>query len=243
LNSVAVLTSMSGASAQGVALKVLSPRAFVLTRALLFVLALLPLARLLVLGFSDRLGANPAEFVIRSLGTWTLVFLCITLAVTPLRVLSGWAWLLRLRRMFGLFCFFYALLHAASYLWLDQWFDPAAVWKDVLERPFITAGFAAFVMLLPLAATSSNAMVKRLGARRWQNLHRLVYAIALAAILHYFWHKAGKNDFAEVSIYAAVIAALLGFRLVRFARARYGIVGSTDSPANNSATVSRRRTS
>ena len=221
-------------------LKVLSPRAFLLLRAALFAVALLPLARLFYLGFTDALGANPAEFVIRSLGTWTLVFLCITLAITPARVITGWAWLVRLRRMFGLFCFFYVLLHATSYLWLDQWFELAALWQDVLKRPFITAGFAAFVMLVPLAVTSTNAMVKRLGARRWQALHKLVYAIALTAILHYFWHKSGKNDFSEVSIYAAVIAVLLGFRLVRFAMDRYG---SSDSPANNSAMVSRRRIS
>ena len=221
-------------------LRVLSPGAFAWVRGVMFAAALIPLARLFYLGFNDGLGANPAEFVVRSLGTWTLVFLCLTLAITPARVLTGWAWLVRLRRMLGLFCFFYVVLHASSYLWLDQWFDLAAVWTDVLKRPFITAGFAAFVMLIPLAATSTNAMVKRLGARRWQALHKFVYAIALAAILHYFWHKASKNDFSEVSIYAAVIAVLLGFRLVRYAVARYG---SSVSPANSSAAVSRRRIS
>ncbi len=182
----------------------------------LLVVALLPLARLVYLIATNDLGANPVEFVIRSLGTWTLVLLCLTLAVTPLRVLTGWAWLLRLRRMFGLTCFAYATLHMLAFVGLDRQFDLAAVWTEVVKRPYITAGMAAFVLLVPLAATSTNAMVRRLGGRNWQRLHRLVYAIALLAILHYWWHKAGKNDFGEVSIYAIVVALLLGFRLVRW---------------------------
>ena len=198
----------------------LSADVFARLRALLFALALLPLARLVALGFLDRLGANPVEFVERSLGTWTLVMLCITLAITPLRWLTGWAWPLRLRRMFGLFCFFYVCLHFTAYVWLDQWFDLAAILKDVVKRPYITAGFAAFLLLIPLAATSTNAMVKRLGGRSWQRLHRLVYLIAGLAILHYWWHKAGKNDFSQVSIYAAVVALLLGARIVHWARRR-----------------------
>jgi sulfoxide reductase heme-binding subunit YedZ len=198
----------------------LSADVFARLRALLFALALLPLARLVALGFLDRLGANPVEFVERSLGTWTLVMLCVTLAITPLRWLTGWAWPLRLRRMFGLFCFFYVCLHFTAYVWLDQWFDLAAILKDVVKRPYITAGFAAFLLLIPLAATSTNAMVKRLGGRSWQRLHRLVYLIAGLAILHYWWHKAGKNDFSQVSIYAAVVALLLGARIVHWARRR-----------------------
>lgn len=193
---------------------------FARLRALLFALALVPLARLFYLGATGGLGANPIEFVTRSLGTWALVLLCVTLAVSPLRWLTGWAWLVRLRRMAGLFCFFYALLHVLTYAVLDHWLDWPALWADVVKRPFITAGFAAFVMLLPLAATSSNAMVRRLGARRWQALHRLVYAIALAAILHYWWHKAGKNDFFEPTAYALVIGVLLGARVVRWRRGR-----------------------
>ena len=189
-------------------------------RALLFVLALLPLARLFWLGFGGGLGANPVEFVSRSTGTWTLVMLCVTLAVTPLRWLTGWAWLARLRRMAGLFCFFYALLHVSTYAVLDHWFDWNAIFADIVKRPFITAGFVAFVLLLPLAATSSNAAVRWLGARRWQQLHRLVYLIALAALLHYWWHKAGKNDFAEPTFYAVVIGALLGVRVARWAGRR-----------------------
>jgi len=185
-------------------------------KAAVFVLALGPLARLLLLGTTGEfggLGANPVEFVTRSTGTWTLVFLCITLAITPARRLTGWNWLQRLRRMLGLFAFFYGALHFTTYFWLDQWFDLAAIGKDIVKRPFITMGFAAFVMMIPLAATSTDAMVRRLG-RRWGKLHRLVYAVAIAAILHYWWHKAGKNDFSQVGWYAAVVIGLLGWRLV-----------------------------
>lgn len=185
-------------------------------RALLFALALVPLLRLFYLGASGGLGANPVEFVTRSLGTWALVLLCATLAITPLRQLTGWAWSVRLRRMAGLFCFFYALLHVSAYVALDHWFDLAAIGADIVKRPYITAGFAAFVMLVPLAVTSTNAMVKRLGARNWQRLHKLVYLIALAAILHYWWQKAAKNDVGEPTIYAIIVGGLLGVRLARW---------------------------
>lgn len=182
-------------------------------KALIWVLALLPFARLVYLGATGQYGANPLEFVTRSTGTWTLVMLCATLAVTPLRRLSGWSWLLRIRRLLGLFAFFYGTLHFMLWLGVDRGFDLAYMAKDVFKRPFITMGFAAFVLMVPLAATSTHAMVRRLGGRRWQALHRSIYAIAVLAILHYWWHKAGKNDFGEVSIYAAVVAALLGARL------------------------------
>lgn len=165
---------------------VLAPPTFERLRALLFLAALLPLARLVYLGVGGGLGANPVEFVIRSLGTWALVMLCTTLAVSPLRWLTHWAWLARLRRMFGLFCFFYATLHVLSYVGLDQWFALGAIFKDILKRPYITVGFAAYLLLIPLAITSTNAMVRRLGGRNWQRLHRAVYAIAALAILH-FW--------------------------------------------------------
>ena len=181
----------------------------------LFVLALLPLARLLAAGFFDvlgGLGSNPVEFVTRSTGTWTLVMLCLTLSITPLRRLTGWQQLIRLRRMLGLFAFFYGTLHLITYLWFDQFFDLAAILKDVLKRPFITMGFTAFVLMIPLAVTSTDAMIRRLG-RRWSRLHRIVYAVAIAAILHYWWHKAGKNDYSEVGWYAAVVIGLLGWRL------------------------------
>jgi sulfoxide reductase heme-binding subunit YedZ len=219
---------------------VLEPRTFARLRAALFVIALLPLARLFVLGAAGALGANPVEFVIRSLGTWTLVWLVATLSITPLRLATGWAWPMRLRRMFGLFAFFYAVLHLGAYLALDHWFDLAAVWKDVLKRPYVTAGVTAFVLLLPLAVTSTNGWVRRLGGRNWQRLHRLVYPIAVLAVVHFWWQKAAKNDLAEPLAYAIIVGLLLGVRLLRFARRRYG---SVDSSANSSSTASRRRTS
>jgi sulfoxide reductase heme-binding subunit YedZ len=181
-------------------------------RLCVFAASLLPLLRLVWLGTHDGLGANPLEFVTRSTGTWALVFLCLTLTITPLRKLTGQPQWVKLRRMLGLYCFFYAALHFAIWLWLDHDFDFAEMWADVFKRPFITAGFTAFVLLLPLAATSNRAMMRRLGVN-WQRLHRLIYVIAIAAILHYCWHKAGKNDFSTVSIYAAVVAALLGLRV------------------------------
>ena len=138
--------------------------------------------------------------------------LCATLAVTPLRRLTGRNGLARIRRMLGLFTFFYASLHLTTYIWLDQWFDVMAMARDIVKRPFITVGISAFALMLPLAITSTNAMMRRLG-RRWSELHRLVYAVAPLAILHFWWHKAGKNNFFEPTIYGLVVAALLGARL------------------------------
>ncbi len=178
-----------------------------------FVLALMPLASVILAGFQGRLGANPIETISRSSGDWTLYFLCFTLAITPLRQLTGQHWLLKLRRMLGLFTFFYASLHFLCFIWFDHFFDPAAIWKDVLKRPFITVGFIAYLLLLPLAATSSDAMVRRLG-RQWARLHRLVYLVAVLAILHFWWMRAGKNDFAEPLLFGAIIALLLGTRLL-----------------------------
>ena len=192
-------------------------------RAVVFALCLVPLARVLVLGWLDRLGANPVEFVTRSSGTWTLVLLLAALAVTPVRRLTAWNWLARIRRMVGLFAFFYACLHLSTYIWLDQWFDWGAIALDVLERPFITAGMATWLVLLALALTSTDGMVRRLG-RRWQRLHRLVYLAGVTAILHYTWHKAGKNLLAEPLIYGLVLTVLLGLRLwwhLRAARRKY----------------------
>lgn len=185
-----------------------------------FVLALLPLAWLVYGAFADRLGANPAEYLIRSTGDWTLRMLCITLAITPLRVLSGNAAFARFRRMLGLFTWFYAALHLLCYSWFDMGLDLGEIARDIAKRPFILVGFSAFLLLTPLAATSFNRAVKALGARRWQALHRLVYAIAALAILHFFWMRAGKNDFAEVAVYAAILALLLGWRFARFLKAR-----------------------
>lgn len=189
----------------------------------IFGLCLLPLVRLIVLGFSGGLGANPVEFITRSTGTWTLVGLMVTLSVTPLRRLSGRSELMRYRRMLGLFTFFYACLHFVTYIWLDQFFDPAAIVKDIIKRPFITVGFTAFVLLVPLAATSTHAMIRRLG-RRWQPLHRLVYVIAILGVIHYLWLV--KKDLTEPLIYGAVLTLLLlmrlpwGVALLQLARSR-----------------------
>lgn len=182
---------------------------------LLFVAALLPFAWLVYGAFADRLGANPAEYLIRSTGDWTLRFLCLTLAVTPLRVITSQPALARFRRMLGLFTYFYACLHLLGYGWLDMGLDPAEIAKDIAKRPFILVGFAAFLLLTPLAATSFNRAIRALGAARWQALHRAVYVIAGLAVLHFFWMRAGKNDFAEVALYAAILAVLLGWRAWR----------------------------
>ena len=187
-----------------------TPRALGRIKAALFVLALVPLARLVAAAFTGGLGVNPIEFVTRSTGTWTLSLLLITLAVTPLRRVTGWNWLIRLRRMLGLFAFFYACLHFTTYLWLDQFFDAAAIAKDIVKRPFITVGMATFLLLVPLAATSTNAMIRRLGGRRWQRLHRLIYPAALLAVLHFTWMV--KVDITEPALYGALVAILLGLR-------------------------------
>ena len=182
-------------------------------KALVFLLCLLPLAKLAleifgVAGMS--LGANPIEELIHRLGIWGLNFLLITLAVTPLRRLTGKGWLLRFRRMLGLFAFFYVLMHFLTYAGLDQRFDLSVIFEDIAERPFITVGFTAFLLLIPLAATSTNAIMKRLG-RRWQKLHRLVYVIAILGVVHFYWQV--KLDTLEALVYAAILAVLLGYRL------------------------------
>jgi sulfoxide reductase heme-binding subunit YedZ len=180
---------------------------------LVFTLALLPVAWLLYGAATDNLGANPAEHLIRSFGDWTLRFLCMTLAVTPLRVMTGTPALARFRRMLGLFVYFYVVMHLLSYSWFDMGLDFDEIARDIAKRPFILVGFSAFVLLTPLAATSFNRAVKALGAKRWQVLHRIVYVIGVLAILHFFWMRAGKHDFAEVAVYASIIATLLGWRL------------------------------
>lgn len=185
---------------------------------LVFVLSLLPFAWLAWGAFTDGLGANPAEYLIRSTGDWTLRFICIVLAVTPLRVMTKTNALARFRRMLGLFAYFYVVVHLLSYSLFDMGFDIPEIAKDIAKRPFILVGFTAFVLLTPLAATSFNRAIKALGAKRWQTLHKLVYVIAGLGLLHFFWMRAGKNDFAEVFVYAAIIAALLGWRVWDFAR-------------------------
>ena len=182
-------------------------------KALLFLLCLVPLAKLTLETFGVAgmsLGANPVEELIHRFGIWGLNFLLITLAVTPLRRLTGIGWLLRFRRMLGLFAFFYVLMHFLTYAGLDQRFDLPLIFEDIVERPFITVGFTAFLLLIPLAVTSTNAMMKRLG-RRWQKLHRLVYLIAILGVVHFYWQV--KLDTLEPLIYAVILAALLGYRL------------------------------
>jgi methionine sulfoxide reductase heme-binding subunit len=184
-----------------------------------FLGGLYPLARIVLLGFTGGLGANPIEFITRSTGLWTLVFLCITLAVTPVRRLTGLNALLRFRRMLGLFAFFYVVLHFTTYVWFDKWFDVFAMLKDIIKRPFILVGFSAFVLLIPLAVTSPKAMVRKLG-RRWQTLHRLIYPIAVLAILHFWWMKAGKHDLILPKIYGAIVVVLLAWRVLAWLRSR-----------------------
>ncbi len=188
-----------------------SPRIVVGAKWLLIVLGMLPLLRLIA-GFPlGWLGANPIEFITRSTGTWTLVGLAVTLAITPLRKLLNWPWLVRLRRTAGLLAFFYACLHFTTYIWFDRFFDVQDIIKDIIKRPFITVGFAAFVLLIPLAATSKNSIIKKLGAKLWQRIHYLIYLIAILAVIHYWWLV--KKDLTQPIIYACVFAVLLGMRV------------------------------
>ncbi|SFH88447.1 sulfoxide reductase heme-binding subunit YedZ [Collimonas sp. OK307] len=212
-----------------------TPRQFKFIKVALFALALLPAARLLLFGFTDRLGANPIEFITRSSGDWTLYFLCITLAVTPLRRFTNWNWLIKLRRMLGLFAFFYASLHFTTFLWFDHFFDVAEMLKDVVKRPFITVGFIAFILLIPLALTSTNGMIRRLGGKRWQWLHRSLYAIAMLGILHFWWMRAGKHNFEKPILFGSLVAALLLVR-VYFAWRNRG-----DGAARSRAAVQKRQ--
>ena len=181
----------------------------------LWVVALIPLVYFLARAFTDNLGANPAEALIRGMGDWTLRFLCLTLTITPLRQITGRNELLRFRRMLGLFTFFYGIVHMLSYSWFDMGFVVDDIAKDIAKRPFILVGFTALMSMLPLAATSFNRAIKALGASRWQKLHRLVYATAVLGLLHFWWMRAGKHNFFEPSIYIAIITLLFGWRLWR----------------------------
>jgi sulfoxide reductase heme-binding subunit YedZ len=183
-----------------------------------FSLSLLPFCWLLYAAITQQLGANPAEALIRATGDWTLRFLCLVLAITPLRVISGTPALARFRRMLGLFVYFYVCIHLLSYSGFDMGFEVADIAKDIAKRPFILVGFTAFMLLTPLALTSFNLAIKALGGKRWQLLHKLIYAVAGLAVLHFFWMRAGKNNFAEVAVYAAILAFLLGWRLIQFIR-------------------------
>jgi methionine sulfoxide reductase heme-binding subunit len=185
-------------------------------KVLLFVLCLLPFAWLIFQVAAGGAGANPQEYLIRATGDWTLRFICIVLAVTPLRTISNTPQLARFRRMLGLFVYFYVVIHLLSYSWFDMGFDVGDIVKDIIKRPFILVGFLGFLLLTPLAATSFNAAIKSMGAKRWQMLHKLVYLIAGLGLLHFFWMRSGKNDFAEVFVYAAIIAVLLGWRVRQY---------------------------
>ncbi|HZQ21223.1 MAG TPA: protein-methionine-sulfoxide reductase heme-binding subunit MsrQ [Terriglobales bacterium] len=176
-----------------------------------FFACLAPLARLAWKGFHGLLGANPIEVITHSTGDWTLILLLVTLSITPLRKLTGQLWLIRFRRMVGLFAFFYASLHFTTYIWLDKFFDVHAMLKDIAERRFITVGLTAFVLLIPLAATSTAGWIRRLGGRRWNLLHQLIYVSAICGVIHYWWLV--KADIRKPLQYAAVLALLLAYRV------------------------------
>ena len=179
-------------------------------KAVIWILALLPFTRLVYLGFNDDLGANPIEFVEHSTGTWALVALLVTLAMTPIRLLTGQVWQIQLRRMLGLFMFFYACLHIVTYVWLDFAFIWADITKDIAKHPRILVGFAAFILTIPLAATSNSYMIKRLKTK-WKKLHQAVYLIGILAVLHFLLLV--KKDVTEPLYYAAVLVLLLGIRI------------------------------
>jgi len=177
-----------------------------------FLLCLIPFGQLLYNGYRGDLGANPIETITHFTGSWTLIFLLLTLGVTPLRKLTGWTGLIKLRRMLGLFAFFYVLLHFSTYLVLDHFFDFERIAKDILKRPYVTVGFTGFVLMIPLALTSTAGMIRRLG-KRWQQLHRLVYLVGIAGVIHFYWLV--KADIRRPLQYGAVLALLLGYRIVK----------------------------
>ncbi len=193
-------------------------RSIVALKVVGFLAALVPLARLVVKGFTVGLGANPIEVITRSTGLWTLTFLMTALAITPLRKLTGLTWLIRFRRMVGLFAFFYGCLHLTTYVWLDQFFDIHSMAKDVVKRPFITAGFTAWLMMLPLALTSTAWAIRRLGGGRWRVLHRLVYVAALAGVVHFWWLV--KRDLTQPEIYAWIFGGLMAYRVASWLSGR-----------------------
>ena len=199
---------------------------------LIFFACLIPLGRLGWKALNAGLGANPIQLITWSTGTWTLVFLMVTLSVTPVRRLTRQYWLIQFRRMFGLFAFFYACLHFHTYIWLDQFFDLHSMAKDVVKRPFITVGFTAFLLLFPLALTSTQASIRRLG-KRWQTIHRLIYVIAVLGVIHFMWLV--KKDIRKPLIYATILSLLLAYRLIVWAWARV-----TASSLQETTSVSRR---
>lgn len=182
----------------------------ILIKGVIWLLALLPLARLVWLGFNDDLGANPVEFVERSTGLWALIILLVTLTVTPIRLITGRVWVIQLRRLTGLFMFFYACLHITTYVWLDFGFVWADIVKDIAKHPRILVGFGAFLLAIPLAATSNTYMIKRLKTN-WKKLHQAVYLLAILAVVHFLWLV--KKDLTEPLYYAVALAILFGIRL------------------------------
>jgi len=206
---------------------------------IVFLLCLVPLGRLAWKAYNSALGANPIQVITWSTGTWTLVFLMLTLAITPLRKLTRQYWLIQFRRMLGLFAFFYGSLHLTTYIWLDQFFDWQSITKDVAKRPFITVGFTAFVLMVPLALTSTQWSIRWLG-KRWQLLHRLIYAVAIAGVIHYLWLV--KLDRRKPLIYAAILAVLLLYRLAVWISQRRPSGEPATKPAhavNGSAIITR----
>jgi sulfoxide reductase heme-binding subunit YedZ len=200
-------------------LKTLNNKVLIWLKISIFLIALIPLTKLAINGYLDNLGANPIEKITHRTGYWTLTFLLITLTITPLRRLTGWSWLVRLRRMLGLFAFFYACLHFLTYLVLDQFFDWANISKDIIKRPYITVGFAAFVLLIPLAITSTKRMTKLLGGKRWLQLHRLIYLIAIGGVIHFWWLV--KKDITEPLNFSILLAVLLVIRLIYWGRTKW----------------------
>jgi sulfoxide reductase heme-binding subunit YedZ len=202
-------------------IKNLTNRSLSWVKVVVFLMALIPLGKLAIGAYLDALGANPIEKITHVTGYWTLTFLLITLTITPIKRLSGWLWLMRLRRMLGLFAFFYAVLHFSTYLVLDQFFDWDNIIKDIVKRPYITIGFSAFVVLIPLAVTSNDALIRRLGGKNWKTLHSLIYPCAIAGVVHFWWLV--KKDLTNPVIFASLLALLLGMRLAyRFINSRKG---------------------
>jgi sulfoxide reductase heme-binding subunit YedZ len=204
-------------------------------KVIIFLLALVPVTLLVLDAVKGNLGANPVEAITHRTGDWVLNFLLITLAVTPLRKITGWHWLLRFRRMLGLYAFFYVLLHFTTYIWLDRFFVFDEIGKDIAKRPYITVGFTCFLLLIPLAVTSTNAMVRRLGAKRWQRLHKMVYVIAIGGVLHYLWLV--KSDIVLPLTYALILSLLFILRVPSIS-ARLSAIRSGTSTASPSKIVS-----
>lgn len=196
----------------------------VAAKAAVWALCLTPAGLLVWRGFTGGLGANPIEFITLRTGFWTLVMLMVTLAITPLRRVTGWNRVIQFRRLLGLFAFFYATLHFLTYVALDLFFDFSAVAADIVKRPYITVGFTAFLLLVPLAVTSTKGSIRRLG-RNWLRIHRLLYVSAALAVLHFYWKKSAKSDIAEPLLFAAILAALLLFRIVYHYRKRRSASG------------------